>query len=317
MFSFKLNRLCTALLLLSCLGVQVISAGPVVSPIQSYKKLERRDGDRREYASMTLQNKLQTLLVHDETAKRAAIVLTYRDGQYNDHGIPGLHHWAEHACFTGSGLWQWAAQNGGKCSATTMHQSTVYDFAVPDKAFESAVIKMRDMFLDPQSKIYVAASQVPIIQHEYEERMCLRGPLLHEIGKEVLLPDIPAHLNSCGNEVTLTSLHAKQALKELLGRYTPDHMQLVIVSSRSLNNMRDIVADAFSILRASSPVCRQGSVLPKLIEDRSARRRYRLGQSVKAKSFEKEPAMKMTFLIPDAFQSLVTLFLVFICCYSV
>ena len=92
--------------------------------------------DNREYKKITLDNKLEILLISDKEANMSSASLAVNVGNYYDT-VPGLAHFLEHMLFMGTKKYpkenyyqDFLNKNGGSYNAYTSEEFTNYFFDI-------------------------------------------------------------------------------------------------------------------------------------------------------------------------------------------
>lgn len=119
--------------------------------------VEISPNDKRSYRHLTLGNRLDVLLVHDDETEKSSACVDVRIGSMADpEEMPGLAHFLEHMLFLGTETYpvenaysSFLNSHGGMSNAYTDQENTVYYFDVQNSAFEEALNMFSSFFTCP------------------------------------------------------------------------------------------------------------------------------------------------------------------------
>ncbi len=139
--------LCSVLLLASCVTAPPTAVQPVKSPNDEY-----------QYRLLTLDNKMEVLLISDPDSPKAAASLDVLVGSGdNPPGRAGLAHFLEHMLFLGTEKYPDAAEyerfiteHGGSHNAYTSFENTNYFFDINAPELPEALDRFAQFFIAPR-----------------------------------------------------------------------------------------------------------------------------------------------------------------------
>jgi len=119
--------------------------------------LKQSPNDFKKYRSLTLDNGLRVLLVHNKETDKCAAALAVNVGHFNDpHNRQGLAHFLEHMLFlgtkkypSGSEYQKFISQHGGSNNAWTATEHTCFYFDVHHQHFTEALDRFSQFFISP------------------------------------------------------------------------------------------------------------------------------------------------------------------------
>ncbi|MDR5897812.1 insulinase family protein [Halomonas vilamensis] len=224
---------------------------PIVSPF-----------DERSYRVLTLENGLQTLLVSDPDADKAATSMNVRVGSAQDpEDLQGLAHFLEHMLFLGtepypeSDAYQgYISRNAGSHNAFTAPQDTNYFFDIEPSALPGALDRFSAFFLSPLFNAEKLESERNIVHSEYMARIRDEGRRENDVMNQVLNPNHPMTHFSVGSRETLADRpEGEPSLRERVIDFYHQHydanvMTLAIVAPQPLDTLEKWVAERFAAI---------------------------------------------------------------------
>jgi secreted Zn-dependent insulinase-like peptidase len=224
---------------------------PIVSPF-----------DERHYRVLTLENGLQTLLVSDSNADKAATSMNVRVGSAQDpEDLQGLAHFLEHMLFLGtepypeSDAYQgYLSRNAGSHNAFTAPQDTNYFFDIEPSALPGALDRFSAFFLSPLFNAEKLESERNIVHSEYMARIRDEGRRENDVMNQVLNADHPMTRFSVGSRETLADRpEGEPSLRERVIDFYHQHydanvMTLAVVAPQSLDTLEKWVAERFAAI---------------------------------------------------------------------
>jgi len=249
----------TALLSLGMLWVPLVQASttdgvseimtPIVSP-----------HDARHYRILTLENGLQTLLVSDPQADKAAASMNIRVGSAQDpEDLQGLAHFLEHMLFLGTEPFPepdayqgYIARNAGSFNAFTAPQDTNYYFDIEPSALPGALDRFSAFFLSPLFNAEKLDSERNIVHSEYMARIRDESRRENDVLNQVLNAQHPMATFSVGSRETLADRPAGEpSLRDRVIEFYRQHydanvMTLAVVAPQPLDTLEALVAKRFA-----------------------------------------------------------------------
>ncbi|MGM0614884.1 MAG: insulinase family protein [Pseudomonadota bacterium] len=228
-------------------GVSQVES-PIVSP-----------HDERDYRVLTLDNGLQTLLVSDPQADKAATSMNIRVGSAQDpEDLQGLAHFLEHMLFLGtepfpeSDAYQgYISRNAGSFNAFTAPQDTNYFFDIEPSALPGALDRFSAFFLTPLFNADKLDSERNIVHSEYMARIRDESRRENDALNQVLNQDHPMTRFAVGSRETLADRpDGEPSLRDRVIEFYRQHydanvMTLAIVAPQSLDTLENWVAERF------------------------------------------------------------------------
>ena len=301
----------TALLSLGMLCVPLAQASTtdgvseIVTPIVS-------PNDERHYRILTLDNGLQTVLVSDPQADKAAASMNIRVGSAQDpEDLQGLAHFLEHMLFLGTTPFPepdayqgYIARNAGSFNAFTAPQDTNYYFDIEPSALPGALDRFSAFFLSPLFNAEKLDSERNIVHSEYMARIRDESRRENDVLNQVLNAQHPMTSFSVGSRETLADRPAGEpSLRDRVIEFYRQHydasvMTLAIVAPQSLDTLEAWVAKRFA------DIPNRGLNTPEitvpLVEDDS------LPIYLKRQSLQEHRQVRFHFPIPDPIDEYAT-----------
>ena len=294
----------TALLSLGMLCVPLAQASatdgiseiipPIVSP-----------NDARHYRILTLDNGLQTLLVSDPQADKAAASMNIRVGSAQDpEDLQGLAHFLEHMLFLGTtpfpapdAYQEYIARNAGSFNAFTAPQDTNYYFDIEPSALPGALDRFSAFFLSPLFNAEKLDSERNIVHSEYMARIRDESRRENDVLNQVLNAQHPMTSFSVGSRETLADRPTGEpSLRDRVIEFYRQHydasvMTLAIVAPQSLDTLEAWVAKRFADIPNRGLSAEEITV--PLVEDDS------LPIYLERQSLQEHRQVRFYFPIPD------------------
>lgn len=227
----------------------------------------KSEGDKKEYRLIKLSNGLKVLLVKkanessSDSEELAAAALTVRVGSFDDPpNAMGLAHFLEHMVHMGSvkypdesGYNDYLTANGGRRNALTSCEHTAYFFNVSEKSLPEALDRLQDLAKSPLLGKNSMQREREAVDSEYQMRLSNDAARFQGVIKALIKDSHPASLFDCGNLKTLKGIISDDELHSDLvkfhKRYVADKMFLAVQSTRSLDELQELVAAGFSSIR--------------------------------------------------------------------
>ncbi|WP_075880835.1 insulinase family protein [Vreelandella massiliensis] len=224
---------------------------PIVSPF-----------DERNYRVLTLENGLQTLLVSDPEADKAAASMNVRVGSAQDpDDLQGLAHFLEHMLFLGTEPYpesdayqRYLSRHAGSHNAFTAPQDTNYFFDIAPSALPGALDRFSAFFLSPLFNAEKLESERNIVHSEYMARIRDESRRENDVLNQVLNQEHPMTSFSVGSRETLADRpEGEPSLRERVIDFYHQHydaniMTLAIVAPQSLDTLEAWVAERFAAI---------------------------------------------------------------------
>lgn len=219
--------------------------------------------DKKHYRSITLNNGLKVLLVHDSSAQKAAAALAVNVGHFDDpYQREGLAHYLEHMLFLGTqkfpviGEFQaFISQHGGKNNAWTGTEHTCFFFDIIATQFEEALDRFSQFFIAPLFNPEALEKERQAVDSEFRLKLKDDMRRLYQVHKEVVNPEHPFAKFSVGNEQTLSDIvddngQTTGSIRDEIiefyhNHYSADLMTVTLVGPQSLDQLEHCASHYF------------------------------------------------------------------------
>ncbi len=220
--------------------------------------IEKSPHDSLSYRAITLSNGLQAVLIHDPDADKAGAAVNVGIGSFHEpQDLLGGAHFLEHMLFLGNQKYpkpdeyfEYIKKHGGQANAFTASQETVYYFDILPDFIEPALDRLSQFFLTPVFDAKYVEREKHAVDSEFKSQLQNDGWRALSVLQHLANPKHPFHAFSFGNLQTLSSADEStlyQRVREFYDtHYSANHMHVVVVSSKSLNDMEQMVKDKFS-----------------------------------------------------------------------
>ncbi len=206
----------------------------------------------RETEKITLENGLEILLISDKDTPQSSAGICVGAGSWNDDH-PGMAHFLEHMLFMGTEAYpdeseymQFIKDHGGKVNAYTAPDRTVYMFSIHNDAYPQAIDRLSHFFIDPLFSTSCIQRELNAVDNEHAKNIEHDGWRQYMILKETGNPDHPNCKFSTGNKDTLCKIPQSDLKNWYSNHYNANCMHLVMISSLSIAEMRDLAVTKFS-----------------------------------------------------------------------
>jgi len=236
-----------ALLLASCVTTAPLDEQPVKSPNDDY-----------QYRLLTLDNKMEVLLISDPDTPKAAASLDVRVGSGdNPPGRGGLAHFLEHMLFLGTDKYPDAAEyerfiteHGGAHNAYTSFENTNYFFDVNAPDLPVALDRFAQFFIAPRFEAQYVDREKNAVEAEYQMGLKSDERRGLDVLQEIINPAHPYSQFSVGSLDTLADRPDSAVRDELIEfyntHYSANVMRLVVLGSQSLDELEALSRPLFS-----------------------------------------------------------------------
>mmetsp|Transcript_656 Transcript_656/g.751 ORF Transcript_656/g.751 Transcript_656/m.751 type:complete len:612 (-) Transcript_656:104-1939(-) len=217
--------------------------------------------DKRSYRHLTLGNRLEVVLVHDDETEKSSACVDVRVGSMADpSNMPGLAHFLEHMLFMGTEKYpieneysSFLSSHGGMSNAYTDQMNTVYYFDVQNTAFEEALNMFSSFFTCPLFTETATARETNAVDSENEKNLQSDMWRHYQLMKSMAREDHPFHSFSTGNADTLTKgpqsegKNPRDVVIEFYNKYYSSNiMKLAVYGKDSLDVMQKWVEEKFT-----------------------------------------------------------------------
>lgn len=207
----------------------------------------------RKVLKVRLSNGLEAYLVSDPHTDKSGATMTVKVGTWEDPPeYPGTAHFLEHMLFLGTKKYpkeseyqRFVSENGGATNAFTTHTQTSYIFAINNSAFEEALDRFANFFIDPLFNVSGVARELHAIDQEYATYLENDDMRILYLDKEVASPDHPYHRFHIGNSATLSNVTQDILKQWYREHYSANLMHLVVYSSLPMETLLQLVVNDF------------------------------------------------------------------------
>lgn len=240
------------------------------TPAKSYAEFQKAD---TQQAVLQLENGLEVLLVSNPRFQKSAAAMAIPSGSWADpEEHQGLAHFLEHMLFLGTRDFPEVGEytnylkgNGGMSNAYTARDHTNYFFEVNASAFEGALHRFSQFFVDPKLNAEFATKEKNAVNSEFDKNLRSEGWRYHTSLGLFASPGDARRKFSTGSNVTLANVDS-QVLRDFYEKhYSADTMKLVLSSPLPLSEMKKLVETYFNevpnrSLKGKTP---QATILPE------------------------------------------------------
>ncbi len=214
--------------------------------------------DTREYHSFSLDNRMQVMLVKDNSSEIAAVSLALAVGSFqNPPQQQGLAHYLEHMLFLGTekypepnSLQKFIDHNSGRWNAYTAPDHTNYFFSLPSEKLDQALDMFSDYFKAPRFDLEYSDKERNAVNSEWSMGRSQDGRIINYLNGITGNPAHPASQLAVGNLETLVDKDGSVLNEELVAfferYYSANIMKLVMVSNQSLEQQEALVRKHFA-----------------------------------------------------------------------
>lgn len=208
----------------------------------------------RKTEKLILGNGLQIYLISDPFVQQSAAAIVVEAGSWDDpKKYPGMAHFVEHLLFLGTKAYpkeseytQFIKDHGGEENAFTRTDQTVYAFSVHHEAYAQALDRFSHFFIDPLFSTSCISRELHAVDQEHAKNLENDWFRLYMVLKETANPLHPYHRFSCGNQETLSKIPLAVLQDWYATHYIADRMHLVMLSSLSISEMRNLAIAHFT-----------------------------------------------------------------------
>ncbi|KAK6356726.1 hypothetical protein TWF718_001068 [Orbilia javanica] len=226
--------------------------------------LEKPLLDNRTYRVIQLPNKVEVLLVHDDTTDKSSAALDVRVGSMcDDEELPGQAHAVEHVLFMGTKKYpgendymSFLANHAGSSNAYTSALSTNYYFEVSHKYIYDALDRFSQFFISPLFDPNGLDRELNAVDSEHKKNLQQDNYRSYQLGKYLSNPKHPYSKFTTGNLETLRDAPKSKGV-DVRDRFIKFHeryysgnlMKLCILGRESLDEMEKWVVELFSDIK--------------------------------------------------------------------
>ena len=213
--------------------------------------------DTRQFATLTLANEMEVLLVQDTSSDISAVSLALGVGSFqNPANQQGLAHYLEHMLFLGTEkypepntLQKFIDHNSGSWNAYTAADHTNYFFSLPAEKLDEALDMFSDYFKAPLFDLEYSDKERNAVNSEWSMGRSQDGRIIHYLSGITGNPQHPASQLAVGNLETLADKEGSILNEELVSffnrYYSSNIMKLVMVSKLPLDQQEALARKHF------------------------------------------------------------------------
>ena len=228
--------------------------------------------DKKTYKHIILSNKLEVLLIYDETTDTSSAALTVGAGYYNDPiQYQGLAHFLEHMLFMGTQKYpkenyfnSYINKSGGNVNAQTIEESTTYFFEVLNEYFNQAIKIFSNFFVEPLLSEDGINREINAVHSEYEKNYSVDIVRIVSVLKEIVdTKDNPFYNFGGGNKQTLQKPDIRDELLKFYDKYYSSNiMKLVVLSNVPHDVMQKKITKLFEQVPNKNIISKTCTVFP-------------------------------------------------------
>ena len=220
--------------------------------------MKQSPNDFKKYRSVTLENGLRVLLVHNEETDKCAAALAVNVGHFNDPtDRQGMAHFLEHMLFLGTKKYpdgseyqKFISQHGGSNNAWTATEHTCFYFDIHHQYFAEALDRFSQFFISPLLADEFIAKERKNIEAEFKLKLKDDIRRLYDVHKETINQRHPFSKFSVGNVDTLADRNGESIGKEINRffeqYYQANYMTLAIEGPQTLEELTRLAKKMFA-----------------------------------------------------------------------
>ena len=201
-----------------------------------------------------LDNGLKVLVVSDPEFNNSAAALEVQVGSLMDpKNRQGLAHFLEHMLFLGNEKYPevddfsgYLDSHGGYSNAFTGEDRTNYHFEVQHDALEGALDRFSQFFISPLFSPEYSDREMNAVDSEHQKNLQQDDWREYQLFKEFYRKNHPANHFATGDLETLKGVKQEEFIKFYKTYYSANRMSLVILGSRSLDELESLARKYFS-----------------------------------------------------------------------
>ena len=251
-------------LVIGLLGLSGCSQTSALATKETVKKsslspqsLVTSPNDDRAYATMSLPNGINVILVSDDSVEKSAAALSVGVGLLQDPmSQQGMAHYLEHMLFLGTEKFpdtneytEFMTQNGGQHNAYTWLDITNYMFKINNDAFPEALDRFSDFFKAPKLYPEYTGKEINAVNAEWSMRREMDFFGQFKLARK-MLGEHPANRFLIGNLETLGDKENSKLHPETVAffdkYYSANIMNVAMISNRSLTEMKALATSYFA-----------------------------------------------------------------------
>jgi len=223
--------------------------------------MKQSENDKRIYRLITLENKIDILLIEDAEAQRSACACNVGIGSFaNPPEAEGLAHFLEHMLFMGTETYPdendysaFLNAHSGGSNAYTTEENTVYYFTVANDSLKPAMDRFSAFFWCPLFTEDSTDREITAVDNENTKNLQTDAWRNMQLMKSMARADHPFNSFSTGNAETLRTIPEKEGvnMRELLlsfhkEYYSANVMKVVVYGKDNIDILQTWAQDMWS-----------------------------------------------------------------------
>jgi len=210
--------------------------------------------DQRIFKGGILKNGIKFILINDEHLEKSFVSVCLKVGSFNNpKSYDGIAHFLEHMLFMGSKKYPnenhyYTRLNelGGGSNAYTDIMETVYYFNVFDNGLEEIIDIFSRFFIDPLFDIDSVSREINAVDNEHKKNLNKDNWIKFQLLLYLSNLNSPINTFITGSLNTLNKIDIREKMIEFYENfYNPDNISVCISSSKSINELYDIINKTF------------------------------------------------------------------------
>lgn len=285
--------------------------------------IDKPDLDDRDYRLVDLNNGLRAIVIHDDSADKAAACVTVQVGAMHDpDDVHGLAHFLEHMISKGSELFpeendflSYISSNGGARNASTGSSQMDYWFSIGAAHLPGGLARLAAFFHCPLFTESLTKREIYAVDSEYRKNIQNDVRRVLQINRTLSAPEHPYSKFSTGCVESITAA-ARKLQAETQGdgestdessvwtetrrrmvewwkqEYCAGRMTLAVLGKESLEELTHMVVSLFS------PISNRG-LDPRPVSTQPVWGPNEMGSIIFIKTVKDYYSLTLTFMIPD------------------
>jgi protease III len=255
-----MKRISLSLLFITALSVISADEASAYASDKNSPTISISPNDKRDYATLTLDNQMTVLLVSDPTVDKSAAALSVGVGLLHDPmSQQGMAHYLEHMLFLGTerfpetnGYSDFMSKNGGASNAYTWLDITNYMFEINNAAYDEALDRFSDFFKAPKLYAEYTEKEKNAVNAEWSMRREMDFFGQFKLNRS-MMGTHPANRFLIGNLETLSDKEDSKLHPETVAfynaYYSSNIMKVALVSNLPLADMKKLAQKHFASIK--------------------------------------------------------------------
>lgn len=213
--------------------------------------------DKREMKSVVFSNNLEALLISSKNYNKSSAAMDVAVGSLEDpESAPGMAHFLEHMLFLGTRKYpnvgeysEYLSANQGMSNAYTSRENTNYYFEVNTDAFEGALDRFAQFFVDPLFLQDYVEREMNAVNSEHQKNLNSDLWRKARVLNLFLQKKHPQRKFSTGTIDTLRKIDQKDLVAFYKNQYSANKMKLVLMSPLPMDALEKLAKEKFSNIK--------------------------------------------------------------------